>query len=178
MSAGAAFVVYADATALIGLGRIGRLDLLTLLPVPILVTACVWDEVAMDSGKRGGTTLIEARTAGLLNVVEEADPNAFPQLDPGESTVLTAAAIAGAAVLIDERKARSLIARKPFVNASIREASGIVGLILLAKRRGRIATVQPLIDALIHENFWISPKFYAEILHLAGERSRERRHPG
>ncbi|MCL4370168.1 MAG: hypothetical protein M1380_04590 [Chloroflexi bacterium] len=35
--------VYVDATALIG--RINRLDLLTLLPCPIRVTTQVWEEV-------------------------------------------------------------------------------------------------------------------------------------
>jgi hypothetical protein len=37
--------VYVDASVLIGLTRINRLDLLTLLPLPILVTQRVWDEV-------------------------------------------------------------------------------------------------------------------------------------
>lgn len=45
-----------------------------------------------------------ARTAGILAVVEEGDPRAFLRLDSGESTVLSAAAGTGSAVIVDERK--------------------------------------------------------------------------
>lgn len=165
----AALKVYADATVLIGLGRINRLDLLTLLPSPIYVTERVWEEVANDSDKPGVVAIRQARDQDLLAVVAEGDPHAFPQLDPGESTVLTAAAAAGAAVLIDERKARALIATDPKLKGVIRQASGIIGLILLAKRRGHILAVRPLLDELIRQSFWISPSFYEHILRQAGE---------
>jgi len=161
--------VYADATALIGLARIDRLDILSLLPLPIYVTERVWQEVASDAEKAGAAALLQAREAGLLAVVDEGDPDAFPQLDAGENTVLTAAAAAGAAVLLDERKARRLIESDPYLKAQIRAATGIVGLILLAKRRGLIPAVRPLLDALIGQNFWLSPTFYDSVLHEAGE---------
>jgi len=46
--------VYADATTLIGQARIGRLDLLSLLPTLILITDHVWAEVASEPGRPGG----------------------------------------------------------------------------------------------------------------------------
>ncbi|MSQ14779.1 MAG: hypothetical protein EXR50_02820 [Dehalococcoidia bacterium] len=101
--------VYADATALIGLARIGRLERLTLLPTPIRVTEVVWGEIAADLGKPGALALHESRTAGLLLVVDEGDSEAFSELDAGESSVLSAAAAARAAVLVDERRARAAI---------------------------------------------------------------------
>ncbi|HEX2171163.1 MAG TPA: DUF3368 domain-containing protein [Dehalococcoidia bacterium] len=161
--------VYADATALIGLGRIGRLDLLDLLPPPILVTAQIWEEAAGDPRRRGAAALIDARERGLLLVVDEGDPDAFPQLDPGESTVLSAAAAAGAIALLDERKARSVVNSDPSLRATIRQVTGIVGLILLAKRRGRIGAVRPILDDLMRQSFRIGPSFYDEILRQAGE---------
>jgi len=66
--------VFADASALIGLGRIGRLDLLTLLPNPIFVTTRVGEEAASNPAKPGVAALLEARDVGLLAVIEEDDP--------------------------------------------------------------------------------------------------------
>lgn len=162
--------VYADATALIGLARIDRLDLLSLLRTPIHVTAVVWQEAAGDPTRRGVPALQQARHAGLLTVVEEGDPHAFPQLDPGESTVLSAAGTARAAVLIDERRARALINGSPLLHGVIVQVTGIVGLILLAKDRGYVRAVRPLLDELIGQGFRISPTLYREALRRAGER--------
>lgn len=162
--------VYADATSLIGLARVDRLDLLDLLPTPVRVTAEVWREATGDAGKPGVAALQAARERELLQVVEEGDPSTHPELDAGEATVLSAAAAARGAVLLDERKARSLLARESALREAIPQASGIVGLILLAKRRGRISAVRPLIQDLVRQSFWISPRFYQEILRLAGER--------
>lgn len=139
--------------ALIGLARIERLDLLRLLPTPICVTERVWQEVAGDPTKGGAPTLQRAHAEGLLVVIEAGDPLAFPQLDPGESSVLSAAAAARAAVLIDERKARALIDTGPGLRSAIQGATGIVGVILLARRRGHIAAVRPILDALIGQRF-------------------------
>ncbi len=161
--------VYADATALIGLARIDRLDRLDLLPTPIRVTAHVWGEVAGDAARPGVTALFAARDRGLLVVVEEGDPAAYPELDAGEATVVSAAAATRAAVLLDERKARALVASEPVLREAIPQASGIVGLILLAKRRGRIPAVRPLIQELVRQSFWMSPRLYHEILRLADE---------
>jgi predicted nucleic acid-binding protein len=165
-----ALAAYADATTLIGLARIDQLDLLTLLPEPTRVTGWVWEEVAGDPDKPGVAALERARDAGLLVVVEEGDPEAFPQLDPGESTVLTAAAAARAAVVLDERKARALLELDPQLKRAIRQVTGIIGLILLAKRRGRIPAVRPLLDELRRQSFWIGQRFYDDILRQAGER--------
>ena len=83
--------------------------------------------------------------------------------------MLTAAAAVRAAVLVDERKARLLIDRDPTLRDAIPLATGTIGLIVLAKRRGRIAAVRPLLDALRRQNFWIAPAFYADIIRQAGE---------
>ena len=159
----------ADATALIGLARIDRLDLLTLLPTPIRGTDFVWREVAGVPETPGVSALTLARTRGLLVLVIEGDAAAFPDLDAGESSVLSAAAVTGAAVLIDERKARPLVGVDATLARRIRGAFGIVGLILLAKRRGPMPSVRPLLDELILENFWLGETLYREVLDQAGE---------
>jgi predicted nucleic acid-binding protein len=160
---------YADATALIGLARIDGLNLLGILSSSVRVTTYVWQEVVGDPTKPGTGALLRARADGLLTVVDEGDPDAFPQLDAGESTVLSAAAAAHGVVIADERKARSLVLADPGLRATIRQTTGIIGLILLAKRRGRIAAVRPLLDELLQQGFYISPSLYQEVLGQVGE---------
>jgi predicted nucleic acid-binding protein len=165
----AAIRVYADATALIGLARIDRLDLLSLLPTPICATTRVWQEVAADPTKAGVVAIETARAEGLIAIVDEGDSDAYPQLDPGESSVLSAAALVGGAVIVDERKARALIQRDAFLNQRIAHVTGIIGLILLAKREGRVPAVRPLVDELTRQSFRIGPGLYRRILTLANE---------
>ena len=79
-------IVYTDATTLISLARIDRLDLLTVLPRPVRVTSHVWIEVAENPAKPGVAALLNARELGLLAVVDDGDPDAFPELGAGDST--------------------------------------------------------------------------------------------
>ena len=160
---------YADATCLIGLARIDRLDLLVVLPIPIYVTAVVWSEVTGDATKPGTAAIHQAADAGLLVIVEEGDPGALPELDPGESSVLTAAAAAHAGVLADERKARQVLTANGYFGGSIPVLTGVVGLLLFAKTRGRLRAVKPLLDDLIQQRFWISPSLYEMALRQAEE---------
>jgi predicted nucleic acid-binding protein len=161
--------IYADATALIGLARINRLGLLALLRTPIYVTTRVWDEVAGGPERAGVVALRQAREAGLLAVVAEGDATAYPELDPGESTVLTAAAAARAAVLLDERRARAFIAGNAELRGAIVQVTGVIGLILLARDRGYLDAVKPLLDDLMAQRFRISPALYQDVLRRAGE---------
>jgi predicted nucleic acid-binding protein len=140
-----------------------------LVPVPVLVTDQVWREVTADPIKAGVSQLQAASDTGLLTVVPEGDPAAYPQLDAGESTVLSAAAASAGATIIDERKARALIHTDPQLRQLIRQTTGLVGLIILAKRRGRIAAVRPLLDTLIQQSFRISSALYQDALGLVGE---------
>ena len=162
-------MVYADATALIGLARIDRLDLLTVLDRPIYVTRTVWDEVTRDPSKPGTEALLRALVDGLLTVVDEGDGDAIPGLDAGESTLLTAAAAAGADVVLDERTARALLAGNELYRTAIPLATGVLGILLRAKQEGRIASVRDLMDDLLHEGFRISNRVYREVLEQAGE---------
>ena len=66
-------------------------------------------------------------------------------------------------LLIDERRGR---------NEAIQlglQVTGLLGILLAAKRQGLIPLVQPLLDSLIVQGFWIREELYAEILLLAGE---------
>lgn len=159
--------IFLDATPLIALARINRLDLLTLLPEPRAVTSAVWSEVT-GHHKPGEQELLAARQDSIFSIVALGDPTAYPLLGAGEASTLSAAASVGAAVMVDEQKARNLLAASPAL-AAIPGHISTVGLILLAKRRGRITQARPLLDQLRAQTFRMSADLYRQALESAGE---------
>ncbi len=161
--------VYADASPLIGLARIRRLDLLQVLPTPVYVTETVWQEVSGRPEKPGVAELNPARHAGLLRVVPEGDPGAYSPLGPGEAATLSAASAHGAAVLIDDREAVRFMRRDPRLAETISAHIDTVGLVVLAKQQGVISAGKPILLALIHERLHIGRELYERALSLMDE---------
>ncbi len=85
-------------------------------------------------------------------------------LDPGEAEAITLAVEINAdRLIIDERRGR---------NEAIQlglQVTGILGIALAAKQEGLIPLVQPILDDLRANTFWIRDALYAEVLRLAGE---------
>ena len=106
---------------------------------------------------------------GLLHIVPGSDPTSYLQLDAGEASTLSAAARERAAVIMDEQKARAIVRRDPVLSAAIPALIGTVGLILVARNRGYIPLVRPILDALRQETFRMSRELYEEALRAADE---------
>ena len=67
-------------------------------------------------------------------------------------------------LLIDDQQGRNAATRLGL------EITGILGILLIAKRRHLISTVKPTLDALIEQaNFRVSSRLYTEILESSGE---------
>ncbi len=161
--------VYADASPLIALARIDRLDVLRGLPLPVRVTAAVWQEVAAHPDWPGAASLEDARAAGILAVVHEGDATLYSPLGRGESATLSAASRSRAAVLLDDLEARHLLQRDPTLRSTIVRYIGTVGLVVQAKDRGLIDEVRPILDALREQRLRMSPRLYEEALRRARE---------
>jgi hypothetical protein len=159
-------IVVADAGPLIALARIGRIELLRLLYGGAVVPVAVMEELQLDSRRPGADTLRAARNAGWLEVMTApTDVHALKQvLDPGEAeAILLAENIACRFLLIDERRGRAIARNRgiPVV--------GTAGLLLNAKRKGRLTAVTPELERLSQNGYRLAPALIEEIRRLAGE---------
>jgi predicted nucleic acid-binding protein len=82
----------------------------------------------------------------------------------GEAEVLVLAREKGAdIVLIDERKARKAARRAGF------RVAGILGILLIAKKKGLVPFIKPLVEELGSQGFRLGMRVIAEVLKEAGE---------
>ena len=159
-------IVVSNATPLIGLAKIGRLTLLQELFGTITIPPAVYDEVVTNAPNRPGAK--EIRQAAWIQTQSPIDQTKVDylraDLDPGEAEALVLAEELDASwILLDEPKARlaaKLLGLK-FV--------GTVGLLLLAKRLGKISSVKPLLDELRAKKFHLNERVYQAVLKEAGK---------
>ena len=142
-----------DSACLIGLERIGRLDLLPALIEPI----CAPPAVETEFGSRPAWMTIETPLdKGMIAALRLI-------VDPGEAEAITLAYEKGWRLIVDDRKAREAAQR-----LGVR-ITGTVGLLLRAKQTSVITAIRPLLDALDAHSFRVAPALRAEALRLAGE---------
>ena len=156
--------VVADASTLIGLSRIGKLDLLQDLYGQIVIPQSVYDEVVSES-KDGSEKVKMAKYLKVEKITDIQVVELFlGYLGTGEAEVLTLSKEKRAdLVLIDEKKARKAARRAGF------EVMGVLGLLLAAKNKGLIRAVRPLIEDLTKQGFRLSKKVTQRTLKEAQE---------
>ncbi|MCT7983462.1 DUF3368 domain-containing protein [Laspinema sp. A4] len=86
-------------------------------------------------------------------------------LDPGEAEAIALARELNAdRLLIDERKGRAVASRLGI------KLTGVLGILIVAKRRELITEIKPLIDELIDiSRFRVGDELYARVLQDVGE---------
>lgn len=159
--------VAADASPLIGLAAAGAFDLLRRLFGQITVTTAVRDEVLAGRNLPGAREVAEAIEDGWLKVVEVfPETEELADLDEGEASTLALARkhTAGPClVLMDE----------PFGRAHARAhglaVTGLVGVLLEAKRAEFIPDVRTLLERLENSDFRLSKEVILNVLQQAGE---------
>lgn len=159
--------IVADSGPLIALARLGRLDIPQRLWRAALIPATVMQECTDHVGKAGAQLIRDAVATGLFEVVPDPLPNgelAGMRLDAGERVAIALALERQALLLIDEVRGRKAASALGVVH------TGICGLLVLAKRRGLLERVEPMLDALQTDNYFIASGLRQETLRLAGER--------
>ena len=151
-------------TPLAALWAIGRLDILRELFGEVLIPEAVRSEfLSRDPGDRA-RTLDDASWIRCAEVSQPKHVLAFAGLDRGEAEVLALAEELDARlVVLDEKKARRYAERLGLPK------TGTVGLLLLAKERGLIDSLQVWLERLRRAGLHLTDALVLQALEIAGE---------
>lgn len=158
-------VAVVNASPLIFLSEIARLELLHIAADEVLVPRAVADEVRRWGDEDPATRALG--TTSWLRIIDTPPVPASVQawnLGAGESAVLSCAlARPGVQAIIDDLAARRCAA------AHHVDVRGCIGLVLVAKRRGLIPLARPVVEALRRAGLYLSDDVVARALELVGE---------
>lgn len=160
-------MIVSNTSPLTNLAAIGQFDLLRQLYGTVHIASAVWDELNFG-GKQwpGCTEVASANWIERHTVQNQALARALQRdLDRGEAETIALAVECGAAlVLLDEQEGRRAAQRLGL------NVVGVVGVLLVAKKRGMIDSVRPQLDALRQQaGFYLGEQVCQKALTLAGE---------
>jgi len=160
--------IVSDTGPIIGLAKIGKVELLKALGSEVLIPPFVHKELFGKTGAE--TTHIENALGDFIkvapvNVLEPSEADVLGELDEGEKQAVALASDLGEGVLllIDDFAGRQA-ARKLGI-----AVTGLIGLLLLGKERGLVGRVGPLLDELRQAGYWLSDEIVGIAKALAGE---------
>lgn len=152
-----------NASPLILLGKLGRVDLLEGLAARIWVPDAVFREVAAGTDSPGSSTsLIWAQSRRVSDVPVPASISGW-DLGAGESQVLAHCLVGGHLAVLDDGEARAAarVLSVPLV--------GTLGVILRARRAGLVSAVKPLVERLLESGSYLAPDLVRQALAKVGE---------
>lgn len=145
--------VVSDSTCLIGLERIGELNILLALFDPIMIPP----EVEREFGNKFSWLQTENLTNGLLAAALQL------VVDAGEAEAIALASERSCLLISDDKQAR-LAAKRLGV-----PVIGTIGVLVRAKQSGAVTALKPILDDLELNSFFISRTLREEALKLVGE---------
>jgi hypothetical protein len=162
-------IIVSDTSPLSNLAIVDHLFLLKEIYQTVIIPKAVAEELEnaqTDEPRIAAVLLLDWVTVkNAQNVALIAELRNERLLDRGESEAIALALELNAEeLLIDERLGRREAARLGI------SMTGILGILLIAKRRGLIAAVRPVMDELITiAKFRVSRQLYTEVLTAANE---------
>ena len=159
--------VVSDSTVLIGLAKIGKLELLKQIFGEILIPNAVFVEVVEKGrGRPGGKEVENAKWIRKRTVRDRRTVEMFfAEMGRGEAEVLALGKEMHADwFLLDDERARNTATSAGF------HVIGLGGILLLAKQLEFVSSLKPLLDELESKNFRLGIKIRKEILRKANER--------
>lgn len=157
-------IVVSDAGPLISLARLDQLGLLPCLFSEVQVPAEVIAECRARPGNLDARRIDAAISTGLLHPCE-ARPLVLAGLEPGECAAIARALEIGAALLVDERAARTVAAGMGL------HVTGTLGVLVRARNRGIVGPLAPMIEALRGSGQRLSQPLVDQALRDVGEMS-------
>lgn len=156
-------IVVSDSSPLIALASVKRLDLMQQLFESVIIPVSVHDEVTgpAASGAMEFPSFIRVESVVAETPVRFLKMN----LHDGESEAIALAVERGIlGIILDDKQARETTERIGL------KVMGTLGLLLMAKRKGLIAEVRPIMAQMIERvNFRISPAVLNRALTLVNE---------
>lgn len=163
--------VVSDSSVLIALSSIGYLTLIKeRFPKGIAIPQAVWREVVVDGGeKKGALSVAKSDWISVITVKDDRTVSLLQaELDLGEAEAIALAKELDAdVVLIDERDARRAARR---MNLRV---LGTVGLLMWAKKAGRITSISTVLDLLCTDGkFRLSSDLCERAIRESGENEK------
>jgi predicted nucleic acid-binding protein len=159
--------IVSNSTPLIHLAKIGQLELLHNFFGNILIPQAVFDECVIEGYEHEDAILIaqakwlfiESVTNHHLVKLLNAD------LDKGESEAITLSLEQSAdLLLLDDGDARNKAKLYGI------QHTGTIGILLRAKKVGKIDSLQTELDKLKDTGVWLNPNLYEKLLQEVGEK--------
>jgi len=150
-------MIISNSSCLIILDKLDRLTVLKELYGTVTIPKAVQEEVFSEKETPNWIKVVEIRQPAAPRLLEK-------NLGAGEREAIALFLESTADLLILDNLASRQVARKlgiPF--------TGVVGVLLAAKREGLIDTVKDTLDEMIRQDFRLSKTVYESALNLAGE---------
>lgn len=145
--------VVSDSTCLIGLERIGELDILPAMFEPIMIPPEVEREFGNTFSWLKMENLANNTLATALKLV----------VDASEAEAIALASEKSCLLISDDKQARSAAKR---LGVSV---IGTIGVLVRAKNNGVVSAIKPILDNLELNNLFISQALREEALKIVGE---------
>jgi len=157
-------IVIADAGPLSAFARLHQVGLLPLVFGRVLVTDIVFAECAGREDFPESALVREAVSRKQLELCAAPDFSAFAQkIEAGEASAIAVAIDYGCGVLMDDKAGRKMAA-----NAGV-PVIGTVGVLVLAKRKGLVPLVMPLLEKLAASGYFLSEEIMLAASMASGE---------
>lgn len=156
-------IVVSNATPIITLASINQIDILKHFFDKIYIPQAVYDEI--KSKKAYGYQEIDDEFFQVRNIEDTFAQNILlNDLDLGEAqTIVLAKELNADIVLIDETIGYNI------ANSQELNVKRTLSFLIVAKEKGFIDEVKPLLDQMIDNGRWISRKVYLDVLEFCGE---------
>ncbi len=163
-------IVVSDTSPITNLAAIGQLDLLRQLYATIIIPVAVYNEMVSAGTLVPGAVEVQTLSWIQSQTVVNAQSVVALQsnqddIDLGEAeAIILALELKADLLLMDERRGRALAANYGL------NVTGLLGVLLQAKRNSFIPAVKPVMDQLIEvADFRVSSELYETVLKTAEE---------
>lgn len=158
-------VVIADASPLIALATLGKINILEQVFDEIYIPVAVYDEIRIKN-KRHSKELEQFSRNRVKKVQNQLAVQVLrKELGAGETeAIVLAKENKISTILIDEIKGRRIAETQGLLPI------GTIGVLLKAKEKGIIKAIKPELNLMIRNRYRISQKLYNEALDIAGEK--------